>query len=163
MTREELVAALREKARVLYEGKETAHRSCGVALAETFGRDPRPYLTLRRGGLTGEGRCGAVLAGQLLLGELLGGDDFTAPAPPALREALERYRAAVAERVHAGGADALACNALVGSLPVFQSEERAAFCTDLAATVAEIVAEIALDLGAKVEVTPILEVRSPRP
>ena len=79
--------ALREKARVLYEGNEVPHRSCGVALAETFARDPRPYLTLRRGGLTGEGLCGAVLAGQMVLGELLGGDDFTAAAPAALRDA----------------------------------------------------------------------------
>jgi hypothetical protein len=155
VTRDEKVRALREKARVLYEGKEVAHRSCGVALAETFGRDPRPYLTLRRGGLTGEGLCGAVLAGQLVLGELLGGDDFTAPAPPALREALERYRAAVAARVPTGGAESLVCNALVGRFAIFQSEERAAFCTDIAATIAEIVAEIAVDLGAEVEVTPI--------
>ena len=35
MTRAELVAALRERARLLYDGKETPHRSCGIVLAET--------------------------------------------------------------------------------------------------------------------------------
>jgi hypothetical protein len=155
MTREELVRALREKARVLYEGNEVPHRSCGVALAETFARDPRPYLTLRRGGLTGEGLCGAVLAGQMVLGELLGGDDFTAAAPAALRDALARYRGAIAERLRTGDAASLVCNDLVRPFLIFQSDERAAFCTDIAATVAEIVAEILVDAGVEVDVTPV--------
>jgi hypothetical protein len=42
-----------------------------------------------------------------------------------------------------------------GRFPVFASEERALFCTDIAATVAEIVAEIALARGARLEPTPI--------
>jgi hypothetical protein len=37
----------------------------------------------------------------------------------------------------------------------FTSEPRASFCTDLAATVAEMVAEIALEHGATLELTPI--------
>jgi hypothetical protein len=32
-----LIAAVREKAYILYEGKQVPHRSCGIALAETFG------------------------------------------------------------------------------------------------------------------------------
>ncbi len=150
MTREELVAALRERTRVLYEGKLTPHRSCGIALAEAFGTATRPYQALRRGGLTGEGQCGAIVAGQLLLGELLGDPDPTGPPRPALRDAMAEYRAEVARRVNTGGATTQICNDLVSGFPLFQSEERAAFCTHLAATVAEIVAGIALAHGAAI-------------
>ena len=148
MTRAELVAALRERARVLYEGKVTPHRSCGIALAEAFGTATRPYQALRRGGLTGEGQCGAIVAGQLLLGELLGDPDPTGPPRPALRDAMAAYRAEIARRVNTGGAKTQICDDLVSRFPVFQSDARAAFCTDIAATVAEIVAEIALAHGA---------------
>jgi hypothetical protein len=155
MTRAEIVAALREKTRVLYEGKLTPHRSCGIALAEAFGTETRPYQALRRGGLTGEGQCGAIVAGQLLLGELLGDPDPTGPPRAELREAMAEYRREIARRVNTGGATTQICNDLVARFPVFQSEERALFCTDIAATVAEIVAEIALAHGAKLEPTPL--------
>lgn len=155
MTRAEIVAALREKARVLYEGKVTPHRSCGIALAEAFDTGTRPYQALRRGGLTGEGQCGAIVAGQLLLGELLGDPDPTGPPRAELREAMAAYRAEIARRVDTGGAATQVCNDLVARFPVFQSEERAAFCTDIVATVAEIVAELALARGARIEPTPI--------
>ncbi len=148
MTHTEIVAALREKARVLYEGKVTPHRSCGIALAEAFGTATHPYQALRRGGLTGEGQCGAIVAGQLLLGELLGDPDPTGPPRPALRDAMAAYRAEIARRVNTGGAATQICNDLVARFPVFQSDERAAFCTDIVTTVAEVVAEIALAHGA---------------
>lgn len=153
MTRTEIVAALRERTRVLYEGKATPHRSCGIALAEAFGTATRPYQALRRGGLTGEGQCGAIVAGQLLLGELLGDPDPTGPPRPALREAMIAYRAEVARRVE-GAAGSQVCNDLLVRFPEFQSEERAAYCTDLVATVAEIVAEIALARGASIPAAP---------
>jgi len=155
MTRAEIVAALREKARVLYEGKVTPHRSCGIALAEAFDTGTRPYQALRRGGLTGEGQCGAIVAGQLLLGELLGDPDPTGPPRAELRDAMASYRAEVARRVNTGGAATQICNDLVSRFPVFQSEGRALFCTDLVATVAEIVAELALAHGAALRPTPI--------
>jgi hypothetical protein len=144
MTREETVAALREKARVLYEGKRVAHRSCGIALAETFGRPTPAYQALRRGGLTGAGPCGAILAGQLVLGELLGDPDPTGPPAPALRAAMERYHAEMARRM---GTPHPVCNDLVRPFGEFTGAPRAAFCTDLAATVAEVVAAIAFDAG----------------
>jgi hypothetical protein len=154
MTKAELVAALRERTRVLYEGKVTPHRSCGIALAEAFGTATRPYQALRRGGLTGEGQCGAIVAGQLLLGELLGDPDPTGPPRPALREAMVTYRAEIARRLDPGGAASQVCNDLLARFPVFQSEERALWCTDLVATVAEVVAEIALAHGATVPAAP---------
>jgi hypothetical protein len=153
MTDAEIVRALREKARILYQGKLTPHRSCGICVAETFGRDSRPYQALRRGGLTGEGPCGAIMAGQLILGELLGDPDPTGPPTQALRDAMVAYRSEVARRVN--GARTQICNDLTGRFPVFQSEERLGFCTDIAATVAEIVAGIVLAHGAKLEPTPI--------
>jgi hypothetical protein len=155
MTRAEIVAALREKARVLYEGKVTPHRSCGIALAAAFGTETRPYQSLRRGGLTGEGRCGAIVAGELLLGELLGDPDPTGPPREALKSAMIAYRAEIARRVDAGPTGSQVCNDLVSRFPIFVSEERLLFCTDLVATVAEVVAEIALAHGAELVPTPI--------
>ena len=57
-------------------------------------------------------------------------------------------------RENTGGARIQICNDLVGRFPIFASEGRALFCTDPSATVAEIVAEIALDLGARIAPTP---------
>jgi hypothetical protein len=156
MSRNELVAALRERARLMYEGKVVAHRSCAIAIAQTFGRDHRPYQALRRGGVTGEGECGAVIAGRMVLGELFGDPEPTGPVTPALKEALTRYFGAIRTRLPRGDAPSLVCNDLVRRFPEFMSPERARYCTDLAATVAEIVAEIAVDLGAEVRPPPPL-------
>jgi Putative redox-active protein (C_GCAxxG_C_C) len=155
MTKDQLVAAIRDKARLLYEGKQVAHRSCGMAIAETFGRDPRPYQALRRGGITGVGQCGAVVAGGLVLGELFGYPDATAPVSITLREAMTRYHALVARRLPRGSQGTIVCNDLTAPFPEFQSEERMLFCTVIAATVAEIVAEIVIELGGTLDVTPI--------
>jgi hypothetical protein len=146
----ELVAALRERARVLYEGKVTPHRSCGIALAATFGRPTAPYQSLRRGGITGDGPCGAIVAGQLLLGEIFGDPDPTGPVTPTLREATAHYRAEIARRL-TGAGPIPACNALLEKFADFQSEERKAFCTDIAATVAEVLAETVLRFGGRLD------------
>jgi hypothetical protein len=155
MTREELVAAIREKARILYEGKQVPHRSCGMAIAETFDREPRPYHALRRGGITGVGHCGAIVAGQLVLGEIFGYPESTAPTSMVLKEAITRFQAEVARRVPRGPGGTIVCNDLTSPFAQFDSPERALFCTALAAQVAEIVAEIVIDLGGQLEVTPI--------
>jgi hypothetical protein len=153
----DIVAALRDKARTLYLGKDVPHRSCGIALAEAFDREHRPYQALRRGGITGEGECGAIAAGRLLLGEIFGYPDPTAPASLALREAIGLYRAAVAKRIEGGGAATVVCNDLVARFPEYHADDRSAFCTEIVGTVAEIVAEIVLKLGGTLEVTPIRE------
>jgi hypothetical protein len=142
---EQRIAELREKARLLYEGKRVAHRSCGIALAETFGVATRPYQSLRRGGITGEGPCGAVQAGRLILGEVFGDPDPTGAVTPALRSAVALYDAEIARKLP--GRDRATCNALTSRFPVFQSEERAVFCTDIAATVAEVLAETIARFG----------------
>ncbi len=157
MTRAEVVAAIREKARVLIEGKRVAHRSCGISLAVAFDRDHRAYQALRRGGVTGEGHCGAILAGQLLLGELLGDPDPTRPATQALADAMVRYRKEITLRLPTKGGTSHVCNDLVARFPDFKSDERQAFCTGLVAEVAEIVAGIALDHGAELTPTAIPE------
>ena len=41
----------------------------GICLAETFNLPTAPYQALRRGGITGEGECGAIKAGELILGQ----------------------------------------------------------------------------------------------
>jgi len=157
MTKEQVVAAIREKARVLYEGREVPHRSCGMAIAEAFDRNPLPYQALRRGGVTGVGQCGAIVAGGLVLGELFGYPDPAAPTSITLREAMVRYQREVARRVPRGAEGSIVCNDLVGPFGDFASEGRALYCTAIAATVAEIVAEIVVDLGGPLEPTPIRE------
>src|SRR5580692_10104166 len=87
------VASARDKAFVLYEGARVAHRSCGIALAETFNLPTPAYQALRRGGITGKGACGAIRAGEQVLGELLGDPDPRGSVTPALRAAVGWYQA----------------------------------------------------------------------
>jgi hypothetical protein len=150
-----LVARAREKAFVLYEGKRVAHRSCGIALAETWGLATRPYQSLRRGGITGEGECGAIKAGELVLGELLGDPDPAGPVTPALRSAIQWYQREIRRRMGRGEHPDLVCNSLTRPLGDFAGEARRSFCTNLAAEVAEVVAEALVRHGTSFEIGPI--------
>ncbi|HWU87897.1 MAG TPA: hypothetical protein VN253_11510 [Kofleriaceae bacterium] len=134
------VAAARAKAFVLYEGVLTPHRSCGIALAETFGLPTRPYQALRRGGITGQGACGAIRAGEHVLGELLGDPDPTGAVTPALRVAITWYGEAWRRRLVPGEPDII-CDHLVRRHGDFAGPARKAFCTNLAAEVAALTAE----------------------
>jgi hypothetical protein len=153
-----LVAAARRKAHILYEGRLVPHRSCGIALAETFNLPSRPYQSLRRGGITGEGECGAIKAGELILGEYLGDPDPAGGVTPRLRWAAAFYRDAWRRRVDlgpGGKGGGIVCNALTAPFADFRGLERQAFCTSIAASVAEIVAETLVRAGASFEVTPV--------
>lgn len=134
------VDAARDKAFVLYEGVRTPHRSCGIALAETFGLPTPAYQALRRGGITGAGACGAIRAGEQVLGELLGDPDPTGAVTPALRSAITWYQARAAE-IDRGGAPDIICNNLTRKFGDFAGAPRKAFCTNLAAQVAALTAE----------------------
>jgi hypothetical protein len=143
--RQSYAAAAHDCAEVLYAGVRTPHRSCGIALAETFGLATPPYQSLRRGGLLGFGPCGAIQAGILVLGELLGDPSPTGPPTPVLRDAVTRYRTAVAGRVdHAVDTS---CNTRTEPLGDFAGAPRGAYCTRLAALAAQAVAEVLWDLG----------------
>jgi hypothetical protein len=133
------VAAARDKAFVLYEGVRTPHRSCGIALAETFGLPTPAYQALRRGGITGKGACGAIRAGEQVLGELLGDPDPTGTVTPALREAITWYQTAWRARVVQQ--DDIVCDHLVRPHGDFAGPARKSFCTNLAADVAALTAE----------------------
>ncbi len=148
--RDVYVAAAETCADVLYAGIVTPHRSCGVAIAETFGLPAASYQALRRGGITGEGPCGAIAAGMLVLGELLGDPDPTGPVTPALRDAAPRYRAAVARRVE--GTHDASCNHRTAPHGDFSGAARKSMCTRLAAHAAGAVAEVLYDLGRVVPV-----------
>jgi hypothetical protein len=150
-----LVARARDKAFVLYEGRRVPHRSCGIALAETWGLPTRPYQSLRRGGLTGEGECGAIKAGELILGELFGDPDPTGAVTPQLRAAVVWYQQAIRARLGRGPAPDIVCNTLTRPLGEFGGEARKAFCTNLAADVAEVLAEAIVRHGGSFEVTDI--------
>ena len=151
------ITAARDKAFTIYEGATVAHRSCGIALAETFNVPTPAYQALRRGGITGCGECGAIVAGRLILGEYFGDPDPTGPVTPQLKEAIAIYERLWKERVdrqNAPGTDVV-CNTLTGQFEVFNSTPRHSFCTELAATVAEVCAEAILTAGGSFEVTPI--------
>jgi len=149
------VAAAREKAHVLYEGKRVAHRSCGIALAETFGLATSAYQVLRRGGITGEGACGAIRGGEMVLGELLGDPDPTGPVTDALRAAISWYQRAAA-RIDRGGSPDIICNNLVRRFDDFNSEARHVFCNSIAAQVAALTAEALCRFGeARPAIAPV--------
>jgi hypothetical protein len=136
------VAAARDKAFVLYEGVRTPHRSCGIALAETFGLATPAYQALRRGGITGKGACGAIRAGEQVLGELLGDPSPTGAVTPALRGAVSWYQDTWRARLFAeASAPDITCDALVRPRGEFTGPARKAFCTNLAAEVAALTAE----------------------
>jgi hypothetical protein len=140
------VAAARDKAFVLYEGKRTPHRSCGIALAETFGLATPAYQALRRGGITGEGACGAIRAGEQVLGELLGDPSPTGAVTAPLRAAITWYQQQAAA-IDRGGAPDIICNNLTRRFGDFASAPRQQFCTNLAAQVAALTAEALCRFG----------------
>ena len=149
------IAAARHKAFVLYEGVRTPHRSCGIALAETFGLATPAYQALRRGGITGAGACGAIRAGEQVLGELLGDPDPTGPVTASLRTAITWYQDAAAT-IDRGGAPDIVCNNLTRRFGDFKSPARAAFCTSIAAEVAARTAEALCRFGgARPPITPV--------
>lgn len=156
------VAAARDKAFILYEGKQTPHRSCGVCLAETFGLAWPAYQALRRGGITGEGSCGAIRAGEMVLGEILGPENPTDAAPPKLREALVYYQRRWKEIEQSAGWESTICNTLTRPLGEFTGPARASFCTTLAADAAAIVAETLVRLDHPFTITPIDSAPQPR-
>jgi hypothetical protein len=151
-----LIEAARAKAFVLYEGKRTPHRSCGICLAETFGLPTRAYQALRRGGLTGEGECGAIRAGTLVLGEILGDPDPTGPPTDLLRRGITCYEAIWRQRLHGQVGTSLVCNDLTSRFVEFQSEPRREFCTSIAAEVAAAVATVLVELEVPFTITPPL-------
>lgn len=146
---------LRSKALILYAGELTPHRSCGIALAETFDRPTAPYQSLRRGGITGQGTCGAVVAGQLLLGEILGDPDPCGPVTPALRAAMQQYHARVAAELERGASPDLVCNNLTAPHGDFSGPARHHFCTALVGQVAGIVDELLRAHGHEHRATPL--------
>lgn len=149
------VAAARDKAFVLYEGVRVAHRSCGIAIAETFGLATRPYQALRRGGITGKGACGAIRAGEHVLGELLGDPDPTGAVTDALRAAIAWFQDAWLARLRGGNPD-IVCDHLVRPLGDFAGAGRKEFCTSLAAEVAALTAEALCRFGSqRPPITPI--------
>lgn len=154
---ETLIRAAREKAHILYEGKRTPHRSCGVCLAETFGVAWQPYQALRRGGLTGEGSCGAIRAGEMILGELLGPEKPTDPAGEQLREAVVYYQQRWREIQRSAGWSDTICNTLTAPLGDFHGERRTSFCTTMAADAAELVAEALVRVGHPFSIVPFTD------
>ena len=134
------VKAARDKAFVLYEGVRTPHSSCCIALAETFGLATPAYQALRRGGITGKGTCGAIRAGEQVLGELLGDPNPTCAVTPGLRAAVAWYQDAWQQRLVPDKPDII-CDNLVRPHGDFAGPARKAFCTNLAADVAALVAE----------------------
>lgn len=137
----DLIQRAEEGAHDLYAGEVTPHRSCGISLAELYGQNTPPYQSLRRGGITGHGQCGAIKAGEMILGETFGDPDPTGPVTDTLRSAMLRYRELWQERVDKGQSETIICNDLTGQFGDFRSSERHEFCTQLASTVSGCIAQ----------------------
>ncbi len=137
----------KDVAKIMYEGKLTPHRSCGVTLAETFCLPSHSYQALRRGGITGEGECGAIAAGRLVLGEILGNDDPTAPVTKELFEGMHLYKTLTEERINSSESGSHICKDMILGFEDFNSEERRSFCAGNVIIVAECIAEIFEKLG----------------
>lgn len=144
-----------ERAHALYDGTLVPHRSCGVAIAETFGVAAGPYVGLRKGGLTGCATCGAVQAGTLVLGEKLTTDGAVGPAAPALVRAAGRYDSAWRDRLGVEPHDAALCRELTADFEDFASPARHAHCTRVASLVAESVAQALNEEGVTVTRAPM--------
>jgi hypothetical protein len=146
----------REKAYTLYEGKVVPHYSCGICIAETFRLPTRAFQALRKGGVTGDGECGAIVAGRLVLGYFLGDPDPTGPLRPQLLEAMEYYETLWKAHTEPGQRNDIRCNALVGHLAGdFWGEERMGYCTLLASQIAECVAQTLVEFTTEFEISPI--------
>ncbi len=146
---------IRSKAFVLFAGDETPHRSCGIALAEAFGRGTLAYQALRRGGITGQGTCGAVLAGRLVLGELLGDPEPTGAVTEALRRATFGYEQRIQEELDHGQSVDLTCNSMTAPHGEFSGSARRTFCRSVVAQVAQLVDELLDAEGVRVEPVPV--------
>ncbi|MBV1858648.1 MAG: C-GCAxxG-C-C family protein [Nannocystaceae bacterium] len=146
---------MRSKALVLYEGTLTPHRSCGIALAEAFERPTAAYQSLRRGGITGQGTCGAILGGQLLLGEFLGDPSSSGAVTPALAQASKRYQRRVEDELDRGSSPDLVCNSMTQPHGEFKGRARHAFCTNVVAQVAQLVDETLREHGLQVTTGPL--------
>ncbi len=132
----------KQTAFTLYEGKAVPHHSCGICMATTFGCGAKAYQSLRKGGITGEGECGAVKGGEMVLGEYLGDPNPTGPMTDNLKAAVAAYRQLLAERLGYAGNAYPTCNALVSAYPDFMGDDRKLFCTEMVTVVAGTVAEI---------------------
>ncbi|KAA3596970.1 MAG: C_GCAxxG_C_C family protein [Calditrichaeota bacterium] len=149
------IQAAFKKAFTLYEGKETPHRSCGICLAETFNLETKPYQSLRKGGITGEGQCGAIKAGELVLGEIFGDPSPTGKVTQKLQKAILRFNELYKQELDFGNSESIICNSLTGQFAEFHSTERHSFCTNLASGVAKIIAQILDEFGEDFEIKPI--------
>ncbi len=155
MSSDDKMQQAHQTAFILYEGKLTPHRSCGICLAETFNLPTRPYQSLRKGGITGKGECGAIKAGELIIGEYLGDPDPTGMVTDTLRTAANRYRELWQARLNLGKSPDHICENLTGQFAEFASAERLNFCTNLAADVAAIIAQVLTEAGVEFEIKDI--------
>jgi hypothetical protein len=155
----DLIQQAREKGHILYEGKLVPHYSCGICIAETFELPTRAFQALRKGGVTGDGECGAIVAGRLVLGYFLGDPDPAGPLRPRLLEAMEYYETLWKAQTEPGQVDDIRCNALVGHLAGdFWGEERMGYCTLLASQIAGCVAQTLVKSSTEFEISPISRV-----
>ena len=157
------IARIHRTTYLMYEGKQVPHRSCGISIAETFGRATPAYQSLRKGGITGKGECGAIKAGELVLGEFLGDPEPTGKITEILKEGAALYRRIWTERFDLGpgsrdgrGNLTIICDDLVAPLGEFGGPVRHGYCTALAADVAAVVAEVLLRLGVPVQ-PPVID------
>ena len=96
-----------------------------------------------------------MVAGQLVLGEVLGDPDPTGAVTPALRAAMRRYVDRVEAELDRGASPDLVCAHMTAPHGDFAGAARHAFCTRVVAQVAQLVDETLREAGAAVAATPV--------
>ena len=95
------------------------------------------------------------MAGQLLLGELLGDPDPTGAVTQSLRKAIGDYQQRVESELDRGSSPDLICNSMTAPHGDFKGPARHAFCTKVVAQVAQLVDETLRQHGVEVEATAV--------
>ena len=142
---QQLIEQLVQRAHDLYCGERLTKRASGVAIAETFGRRVTAYHGLSHGGFNGDGECGAIIAGRLVLAEFLGNSDPKEIKEGILVEAVLRYQQQIARRVQGRGSTDFVCSSLIAAYDDYSDPERLHFCCRLVSEVSRILAEILID------------------
>ena len=151
----------------------TAHRESAVrcftwgmlSLTVRGSRLPRPsdvtpsHIRHWRGGLTDVASVGLLLLGAWSW-ENLWRPDPSGATTAVLKRAIPQYETLIEARLNRGNAapDARVCNDLTSQFSEFKSPERHAFCTGIAATVSEVVAEVIATESGGFELPPLTSV-----
>ncbi|PIY96561.1 MAG: hypothetical protein COY66_03875 [Candidatus Kerfeldbacteria bacterium CG_4_10_14_0_8_um_filter_42_10] len=125
------------------------HRGCSLAIAEAFNFYTPLYHSLRRGGLTGEYRCGAITTAELILGEIFGPVQSEENVDDRFMKIILYFRKCCRGKIFKGKIKSDICHNLVKGFKDFNSLSRFYFCGELVKKTAEALEETIEKFGGK--------------